>query len=208
MLTEVYKSKRGPKAIIEHFYEKVGITEAFIVVLVSFVINMLLCLVLKVPGLGRISAYNAYSSILINWLLLGIIIYLLLYFIKGAKNLPKKSFQKVLSSLSAFRIPAIIYTIISVAIALLFLSPYIPVFQAILQNNLLANSMTLYPALTTANIIGIILLATLSLVFLVYVIVMLYQFSKTIFDVKSPALTIVLMLLVLAITALLRFIFL
>lgn len=208
MLHEVYKAKRGPKALIDHFYEKVSLTESLIVVLISFVINILFLLILKVPELGEMSAYMAYSSILVNWLALGVIVFLLMYFIIGAKKLPKHPFQKVLSSLAAFRVPAIIYSIVCAVIVLVFLGSYIPVMQAVSQNPALITSTTLYPTLTTLNIIGIILFALFSLVFLGYVLVMFYEFSEIIFDVKNPVAKIGLMILIFAIILLLSSIFL
>lgn len=207
MLNEVYKAKRGPKALLDHFYEKVGITESLIVILVSFVINILFFLILKTPNLGTTSAYMAYSSILINWLALGIIIFLVMYFIRGAKKLPKHSFQRVLSALAAFRIPTIIYSIASAVIILLFLGSFIPVAQTLSQNPSLITSTTLYPRITTVNTIGIILLALLTIFMLVYWIIMFYEFSEIVFDVKNPLAKIALMIFVLVAAIVLSAIF-
>jgi hypothetical protein len=203
MLHEVYKAKRGPKALIDHFYEKVSLTESLIVVLVSFVINILFLVLFKTPDLASVSAKTVYSSILINWLALGVVLFLVMYFIRGAKKLPKNAFQKVLSALAAFRIPSIIFSIISAVIILIFLGSFIPVIQAISQNPDLIMSTTLFPRITWFNIIGIILLLTTALFFFVYWIIMFYEFSEIVFDVKNPLAKIALIILVFVLAGLL-----
>jgi len=208
MLHEVYKDKRGPKAIIDHFYEKVGLTESLIVVFISFVINLLFLLILKIPDLGTSAAFLVYTSILINWLVLGIALFLVAYFIRGAKKLPKHAFQKVLSALASFRIPTIIYSIISVVIILLFLRPFIPVAQAISQNPSIITSTTLFPAITVVNVIGIILLFLVTIFVLIYWLIMFYEFTEIVFDVKNPITKIALMILIFVIAILLNSIFL
>ncbi len=208
MLNEVYKAKRGPKALIDHFYEKVSLTESLIVVLISLVINILFYLIIKMPNLGTVSVYEIFSSILINWFVLGVLLFLIMYFIRGAKKLPKHAFQKVLSSLASFRIPTIIFSIITAVIFLVFLNSFIPVIQAVFQNPALINSTTLFPTLTVFNIIGIILLSLISLFFIVYCIIMFYEFTEIVFDIKNPIGKIVLMILIFVIAILLNSIFL
>jgi len=207
MLQEVYKAKRGPKALIDHFYEKVGLVEALIVILISFVINILFFLILKVPNLGEVSAYSAYSSILVNWLALSTVVFLIMYFIRGAKKLPKHAFQKVLSAFAAFRIPTIVFSILCFLILFIFLGSYIPVVQAILQNPALIASTTLYPNLTTLNIVGLILLVSVSIFFFVYWLLMFYEFSEIVFDIKNPIAKIALMILIFVVVILLGSIF-
>jgi hypothetical protein len=171
-------------------------------------INILFYLIIKMPNLGTVSVYEIFSAILINWFVLGVLLFLIMYFIRGAKKLPKHAFQKVLSSLASFRIPTIIFSIITAVIFLVFLNSFIPVIQAVFQNPALINSTTLFPTLTVFNIIGIILLSLISLFFIVYCIIMFYEFTEIVFDIKNPIGKIVLMILIFVIAILLNSIFL
>lgn len=201
MLKEVYKSKRGPKALLEHFFENVSLFEGFVVVFISFLLNILLLFFLKTPNFTTSAVYSLYSSVLINWLLLGIVLYLVLRFIRGTKKLPKNAFQKMLSSLSAFRVPSIIFFVIFFVIFMIFLSAFISPLQTIIQDPSLATSTTLFPEFSVFNIIGVVLIGVLSLFYIGYILAMLYEFSEIMFGVKKPftkILTVILIALLLS----------
>lgn len=206
-LYEAYKSKRGPKALVSHFFEKVSVFDAFIIVFITFLLNTLIFILLKVPNFFNLIASNVLSVFLINWLVLAVIFYLLMYFVVGLKKLPEKAFKKVLSSLAAFKLISIIYTILMAFIFIIFINSYIPVVQLALQNPSVITSSTLYPPITFFNIIGFILLFMISLAFIVYIFLMLYEFTEILFKVKSPVVKIVLTVFFIIIIGFLNFIF-
>jgi len=201
-LHEAYKSKRGPKAIIDFFFFKVNFIESLMVVVVALLLNVLIYGLLKGPGLLEYSLTQIFSTVLINWLLLGALIFLLMYFIRGQKNLPKKPFEKVLSALASFRVTTIIYSVLAIIIVMVFYPAIVTIIQTISQNPNVINSATLFSALTTANIIGIILFVLLTIFMVIYWIIMLYEFTEIIFDVKDIGSKIGLMLLTIVILVL------
>lgn len=184
-LHEAYKSKRGPKAIIDYFFYKITITESIIIVLLAVIFNILIYWLLKGQDLGNYVLSQIFSGILINWLLLGLLVYLIMYFIRGKNALPKKPFEKVLSTLSAFRLTAIIYVVLCAIIAVVFFPALISLIQATALSPSLINSTTLFPEFTTANVIGFLLLLILTLFMIIYWLIMLYQVTEIVFDIKN-----------------------
>lgn len=203
-LHEAYKSKRGPKAIIDFFFFKVNIFESLMVIIISLLLSISFYWLLKGPGLFVYSLRQIFSTVLINWILLGIIMFLLMYFIRGQKSLPKKPFEKVLSALASFRLITIIYWMLVAVIVVVFFPAIISIMKAILQNPNLINSATLVPALTIMNIIGIILFGILTIFILIYWIIMLFEFTEIVFDVKDVGSKIGLMLLTIVILVLIN----
>ncbi len=184
-LHEAYKPKRGPKAIVDFFFLKVNLFESLIVIIIALLLNILIYGLFKGPELFKYSLIQIYSTILLNWLLLGIVVFLIMYFIRGKKGLPKKPFEKVLSSLASFRITTIIYSVLAAVIIVVFFPAIISIIQAISVNPGLVDSATIFPALTTLNIIGIILFAALTIYMLIYWILMLFEFTEIVFEVKG-----------------------
>lgn len=184
-LPEAYKPKRGPKAIIDHFFFKVGIKESIFIVLLAILINILIYWLFKGPQMGQYILIQAFTGIVTTWLLLGLAIFLIMYFIRGQKNLPKKPFEKVLSAIAAFRLTSIIYTVLCVVIVVLLFPNLISLFQMIFTNQALVNSTTAFPQLTTLNTIGVIFLFLLTIFMIGYWIIMLYELTEIAFDVKK-----------------------
>jgi len=185
MLTEVGKKKRGPRALVEYFYNKVNISNAFGVVLILLLLNIIFYFIIKMPKLGLQIIYEIYSSVFVSWFVVGLVIFLIVYFIKSAKKLPKRPLEKILSGLASFRIPAIVYSLFSFLIVLLFFPNLITLLQSFLSNPAIIASETFMPVITTFNIIGLLLLGLLTTAFLVYVIVMMFVFVETLFDTKN-----------------------
>lgn len=184
-LHEAYKSKRGPKALIDYFFFKINITESIIIVLLAVILNVLIYWLFKGQDLGYYVLNQIFSAVLINWLLLGLLIYLIMYFIRGKKALPKKPFEKVLSTLAAFRLTAIIYIVLCAIIAVIFFPALISLIQATSLNPSLINSTTLFPAFTIANTIGFLLLLILTIFMFIYWVIMIYEVTEVVFDVKN-----------------------
>ena len=149
--------------------------------------------------MGQYILLQLFTGIVTTWLLLGLAIFLIMYFIRGQKNLPKKPFEKVLSAIAAFRATSIIYTILCAVIVVLLFPNLISLFQMMYTNPALINSVTAFPQLTTINTIGVILLFLLTLFMIGYWTVMLYELTEIAFDVKKvfPKIMLTLLLVVL-----------
>lgn len=185
MLTDVGKKKRGPRALVEYFYNKVNISSAFGVVLILLLLDIIFYFIVKMPNIGQQIIYEIYSSIFVSWFVVGLVVFLLAYFIKSAKQLPKRPLEKILSSLASFRIPTIVYSLVSFLIILLFFPNLITLLQSFLSNPVILTSETFLPALTTINIIGLILLGISTIALFIYGIVMIFVFVETLFETKN-----------------------
>ena len=197
-LPEVYKPKRGPKAIIDYFYNKINIRESILIVLFAIIVNILIYLLLKGQDIGFYILNQFLTGVILTWLLLGLAIFLIMYFIRGQKDLPKRPYEKVLSTIAAFRATSIIYTILCTLIVFILFPSLISSLQLLAVNPNLINSTTLFPELTFANTIGLILLFLLTIFMIVYWIIMLYEFTEIGFKVKKPIYKIALTLLLMA----------
>lgn len=199
-LPEAYKPKRGPKAIIDHFFFKVNIKESLLIVVLAILINILFYWLFKGQQLGLYVLVQIFTGIITTWLLLGLVFYLLMYFIRGKKNLPKKPYEKILSAISAFRLTSIIYTVLVILISVLLFPSLLSFIQTMFASPALIDSVTAFPNITTANVIGGTLLFLLSIFMVFYWIVMLYELTEIAFDIKKVfpkiAITLLLMLLI------------
>jgi len=184
-LHEAYKPNRGPKAILDYFYNKVNIVESIMIVVIAFILNALIYWLMKGQNLADYSVMQIYSTILINWFVLGVMVFLMMYFIRGQKNLPKRPFEKVLSSLAAFRATTIIYSVLCAIIIVILFPNLISIIQTVSVNPATIDSSTLIPVLSVANIIGVVLFFLLTIFMIIYWIIMLYEFTEIIFDVKE-----------------------
>lgn len=197
-LPEVYKPKRGPKAIVDYFFNKINIKESTLVVLFAIIVNILIYLLLKGQDLEIYIINQIFTGVILTWLLLGFAIYLMMYFIRGQKDLPKRAYEKVLSTIAAFRATSIIYTVLCALIVFIFFPSIISSFQMLAVNPNLITSTTLFPDLTTANIIGVMIIGLLTIFMIVYWLIMLYEFTEIGFKVKKPIYKIALTLLLMA----------
>lgn len=197
-LPEVYKAKRGPKAIVDYFFNKINIKESTLIVLFAVIVNILIYLLLKGQDLGFYIFNQFFTGVILTWLLLGFAMYLMMYFIRGQKDLPKRAYEKVLSTIAAFRATSIIFTVLCALIVFIFFPSLIPSLQMIAVNPNLITSTTLFPEMTTANIIGTVLIYLLTIFMVVYWLIMLYEFTEIGFKVKKPIYKIALTLLLMA----------
>ncbi|MDD3244689.1 MAG: hypothetical protein PHU47_00900 [Candidatus ainarchaeum sp.] len=185
MLTEVGKKKRGPRALVEFFYNKVDVFNALGVVFLVILLNIIFYIIVKIPKMGLQILADIYSSVFVSWFILGLLIFLTMYFIRSSTKLPKRPLEKVLSALASFRIPVIIYGLFSFMIVLLFFPNLITLMQSVFLNPAIIASETFLPTLTTVNYIGLGLLLLFTIVFFIYIICMMFAFVETVYDVKN-----------------------
>jgi hypothetical protein len=208
LLTYKGKKVRGPKALVDYFYDKINYKVAFLVVLIAIILELFFYVaVLKIPQAATISLLIIYSRLFVSWILLGIIIYLFAYLIRSKQKMPKRALEKILSVLASIRMPMMLFYIIFGVIGFIFLGNYVPVLQNVAQNPDLLLSTTAFPALTTLNVIGLVILGLVGLVFLVYFFFILYYIVKKIFNTKSFVITLVYLILLIFLSGFVTFLF-
>jgi hypothetical protein len=200
------KKITGPKALMEYFFNKVNYKESLIIILISFVINCLFYVIIAAPNLTFVFVYEFFKSVVFSWFVLGILIYLVAYFILGKKNIHKRGFEKTLSALAAFKIPLIIYSFFTMAVLLIFMPNVLTYFITIFQNPLLIASNSVLPAFGFSNLIGALLLLLVGLGILVYMIIMYFYFAKNLFKTKNFGITFLFLILLMVVTVVLNLI--
>jgi hypothetical protein len=181
-----YRNKEsGPKALIKHFYNNITLKGALIFILITIILDLLFFLFIKAPNYGIIVFNTFWSKLIVSWLLLGFIFYIITYFIKGKSNLPSNLYKKILCGLAAFRVPFIVYIVISTAIELIFFPSFLKIMANVVNRPELLQSQSFLPAITTVNVIGGILFFILTLFILVYVLIMWYYFIKELLKTRS-----------------------
>ncbi|NCP71874.1 hypothetical protein GW835_00570 [archaeon] len=172
----------NPKKLINHFYEKVDVSTAAIVIFISIFIETLVLFLLKSPNVLSYFTIRLIITFVFSWFILGIIIYLILYFVKGKNNLKGGELKNILSSLAAFRIVSIIAILVVFAIVLIFMPKVIPFMSMAIQNPDYIYNSGMLPNLGGGAVVGLILLFIFSIALLVYYILMFYHFVKKMFN--------------------------
>ena len=208
LLTYNAEKLRGPKALVNYFYEKVDIKGSLLVMIIALIVELLFYIIVKAPNFGMISLYTIYSQIVVSWLLTGLVFYLLAYLVRGKRNMPKKAYSKVLASLASFRIPIIVYSLFSFAILLIFAPNVLTYIQNIFVNPLNLVSVTALPVFTTFNIIGLIILGLSGIGIFIYLIMMFYNFVSKLFGFEKVIVSILVMILLLFVSSFVNFLFL
>jgi hypothetical protein len=208
LLTYNVEKLRGPKALVNYFYEKVDLKGSLLVMIIALVVELLFYLIIKAPSFGMISLYTIYSQIIVSWLLTGLVFYLVAYLIKGKSKMPKKAYSKILASLASFRIPIIVYSVFSFAILLIFAPNVLTYLQNIFVNPLLLASTTALPVFTTFNIIGLVILGLSGIGVFIYLLIMFYNFVSKLFRFEKVIVSILVMILLLVVNSFLNFLFL
>jgi hypothetical protein len=175
----------NPKKLISHFYNKVDVSTAAIVIFISIFLETLLLFFLKVPNVLTYFTIRLIVTYIFSWFILGIIVYLLVYFVKGKHKLKGNEFKKILSSLAAFRIVSIIAILVVIAIVLIFMPSVIPVMSMALQNPAFVYDSGILPNLGSFAIVGVILLILFSIAIVIYYLSMLYHLTKNLFKFEG-----------------------
>lgn len=174
----------NPKSLISHFYNKIDLTTAAIVIFISIFLETLLLLFLKVPNIPSFFTIRIIVTFIFSWFILGGILYLLLYFIKGKDNLKGGEYNKILAGLASFRVVSILSALFVLAIVLIFMPNFLTFISFAMQNPSLFIEGGIMPSLGTGAIIGIILLIIFSIALVVYYLTMTYHFVKQMYDME------------------------
>ncbi|MFH0905929.1 MAG: hypothetical protein V1824_01165 [archaeon] len=197
----------SPSKLVDHFYNDIHFSTSALIVLVVVFLDLLFSLILNVKDIGSLVLYEIFFVFVINWIILGGILYILLYLIKGKSRMPEHAFEKVLSSLASFRIPVIIAYLFLAVISLIFLPSFVGYLRELFTNPALINSLTFSPQVSILNIIGFILIAILVIGLLVYWLMQLYHFTETVYGFKKVWQKLLMMIVIIVISVLFSSIF-
>ncbi len=170
----------NPKSLVSHFYNKVDLTTAAIVIFISIFIETLLLLFLKSPNVLSFFTIRIIVSFIFSWIILGAILYLILYFVKGKNNLKGGEYKQILSGLASFRVVSILSVLVVLAIVLIFMPKLIPFMSVAMQNPAGFLESGIMSSLGAG--VGIFLLIIFAIALIIYYISMLYNFVKNMYD--------------------------
>ncbi|HOD89811.1 MAG TPA: hypothetical protein PKK56_01885 [archaeon] len=175
-----------PKALVNHFFNKISVGTAFLVVLIATLFELVLLACLKFPGaFGTYGLLRIAEAIVISWFLMGVIFYVVALIIKG-NNHKENLFNKILSGLSSFKAVYILFLLLATIIILIFANPLISLLQTVFLNpSVLVNGTLVFPVFTGFHIFGMILLCLLFILFIVYVFIMLYHLVGEIYNIEN-----------------------
>lgn len=175
----------NPKSLMSHFYNKVDLTTASIVIFISIFLETLFLFFLKVPNIISFFTIRILVSFVFSWIILGGIYYVLLYFIKGKDNLSGGEYKKILSGLSSFRVISILSLLFVLGIVLIFMPNLLSFIANTFQNPSLFINSGMLPSLGVGGIIGVIILILFSIFLVIYYLLMVYQFVKEMYNMSN-----------------------
>jgi len=190
----------APKELVSYFYNQVKFKTSLIVVLLAIIIETLMMFLFGFQNIGTYFLYNLLGSLIVSWLILGLVFYVIVYFVRGADNIEPNTYERVLGGLSAFRVVNIFMMLVIALIILIFMPSALSYFSSISANPALAFSETALPELTTAMTIGFILGIIFLIATLIYCIIMLYHLVAEIFDTRKWWMNIIWMIVYLVVS--------
>jgi len=193
----------NPKKLITHFYNKIDLSTAAILIFISIFLETLILFLLKMPNVLEYFTIRLIVNFIISWIILGAILYVILYFVKGKNKLKGNEYKKILSGLASFRVVAIFSLIIVLAISLVFMPQILPYMSMVLQNPALFLNNGYKPSLGFAGGLGIFLLMIFAIALFIYYIVMMYHFVKNMYEFKDPLSNVIMTIILIFIMGLL-----
>jgi len=195
--------KLNPRKLISYFYNKINVKTAAYVILVSLLFQLIIYAIIGVPNLGRFFVVNLIYTYLITWFVVGGILYLLAYFIRGKDKLEKNEFSKILAALSAFKVIYIFILLTFFAIVLVFVPKLLGYVRNVFASGVALNASSVLPALNGWNNLGLIILVIFAIAAAVYYLFAIYYLVKEIYKYKSFWVNLIILIVVLVILALL-----
>ncbi len=196
-----------PKKLVNHFYNKVSVKTAAIVILITVLLETIIMALIGVKKIWLYFLITLGMAFIVWWLIAGIILFLLMYFIRGNYKVKPYDFNRVLSGLASFKIINIISTLVATIITLVFIPQAIPFIRLVFANPSLAYSATALPVIGTWGIIGIILLIILAIWVIVYYISMFYNLIGEMFETEKIGIKLLLLIIFIGVFSLLLFLF-
>jgi hypothetical protein len=175
----------NPKKLINYFYEKVDLTTSAVLIFIAVFIEALFLLFLKLPNVVEYFTINLIINFIFSWIILGALLYVVLYFVKGRSGMKGEEYKKILSGLAAFRVITILSLLVLLAIIFIFMPKLLSYISLILQNP----STAALPNLGVGAGVGIFLLVIFGISLLIYYLVMFYHFVDKMYDFQDSGKT-------------------
>ena len=206
-MTKKEKVNLFPKPLVNYFYDRVKFGTAIFVVILAVIIESILLAVIGFANITKYFLLSLFSSLIVDWLFVAIILYIIMYLIKGRKKTKKDSFLKILSGLASFRIVTIFFMLLSFLVSLVFLPKVLVYLKQFSVNPAIVFSSTAIPVLGSWAVLGFILLFILVIALVIYYLVMFYYFVAKMYNVKQWWKIIILMIIIFFIIYLINIIF-
>jgi len=197
----------SPKKLVHRFYNKVNVRTAAFIILISVLLETLIMAIVGVKKIGIYFLITIANAFIVWWLFIGIVLFLVMYFIRGSYKVKPNDFNRVLSGLASFKIINIIATLVATIITLIFIPNLIPYIKLVFANPALAYSATALPVIGLWGMIGVVLLIILAIWVLVYYIAMFYNLMGEMFETQSTGFKILMLIIFIVVAFLLLLLF-
>lgn len=197
----------SPKKLVHRFYNKVNVKTAALIILISVLLETLIMAIIGVNKIGIYFLITIANAFIVWWLFIGIVLFLVMYFIRGSYKVKPNDFNRVLSGLASFKIITIISTLVATIITLIFIPNLIPYIKLVFANPALAYSATALPVIGFWGMIGVVLLIILAIWVVVYYIAMFYNLMGEMFETQSTGFKIMMLIIFIVVAMLLLLLF-
>jgi len=197
----------SPKKLIHRFYNKVNVKTAALIIFISVLIEMIIMAIVGVKKIGIYFLISLANSFIVWWLFIGVILFLIMYFIRGSYKVKPYDFNRVLSGLASFKIITIISMLVATIITLIFIPKVIPFIKLVFANPALAYSATALPIIGVWGMIGVVLLIILAIWVVVYYIAMFYHLMGEMFQTQKAGFKILMLVIFVIVAVLLQLLF-
>lgn len=175
----------NPKKLINYFYEKVDLTTSAVLIFIAVFIEALFLLFLNFPNVVGYFTLNLIINFIFSWIIVGALLYIILYLVKGRSALVGGEYKKILSGLAAFRVITILTLLLFSAIVLIFMPKLLKYLSLIFNNP----STAALPNLGAGSGIGVFLLVIFGIAILIYYLVLFYHFVDKMYNFKDSGKT-------------------
>ncbi|MDD3178249.1 MAG: hypothetical protein PHR26_01890 [Candidatus ainarchaeum sp.] len=199
-------TRLSPKCLMNKFYESVSLKTAIVVIIISVLIESIIFMVYGISSI-KYFLLQLLDNLVFNWLITGVILFVLLYLIKGKNNVEKNSLKKILSGLASFKIIHIISTLLSFLVVVIFSPNLITFLKSVIVNPLNAYSSTALSLSGFGTIISFILLFIIGVFLIYYLIALIYHLVRNMFKYKNIEINIILTIVVFVVLYLINLVF-
>jgi len=197
----------SPRKLVNRFYNKVSVKTAALVIFITVLLETIIMALIGVKKIWLYFLITLGIAYIVWWLIAAVILFLIMYFIRGNYKVKPHDFNRILSGLAAFKIINIISTLVATIITLVFIPQAIPFIKLVFANPALAYSATALPVIGTWGMIGVVLLIILAIWVIVYYIAMFYNLIGEMFETEKVGTKILMLIIFIAVFSLLLFLF-
>jgi hypothetical protein len=197
----------SPRKLIHRFYNKVDVKTSILIIFIAVLLETLIMGMVGVNKIGLYFLITLANSFIVWWLFIGVILFLVMYFIRGSYKVKPTDFNRILSGLASFKIITIISILVATIITLIFIPNLIPFIKLVFTNPALAYSATALPIISVWGMIGAALLIILAIWVVVYYIAMFYHLMGEMFEAEKSGFKILMLIIFIVVAILLQLLF-